>query len=105
MALLRKKYIEEYNTDIVRGYIQENGFNPLKIILYSEPQLKFVASQKDIFLHLDATGSIVAQPINTNEQYNGLLIPGGLEFCPLEAAEAILSDHSERSVKKLFRMF
>lgn len=110
MEKLRQEYIDEYGTKIVRGYIQTSSYHPLMFVLFTEPQLEYLASQKDIFLNLDATGSIAATPSYFEERvtlyYYVLWLPGGKKnTSPLEIAEAHMSTHNETAVTYFLSLF
>lgn len=111
MDELQKKYIESYDNRIIEGYIHfwAINANSLMIILFSERQLRYLADQKELFFNLDSTGSIAAQPSSLNATvsvyYYGLFYPGGTDFSPLEAAEAIMSLHSVSAVSFFLSQF
>lgn len=110
MEKLIEKFKEKYkDCEVIKGYIQFNAQEPIFIVMFSEPQLRVVASMKEIFLFLDATGSVAAQPQYCQEKltiyYYGLFMPGGPEFSPLEAAEAILSVHDTDAVRFFLSQF
>jgi len=50
----------------INRYIQEFALLPLSIILFTEKQLRYLASDKMRHVHLDATGFIIAQPKELN---------------------------------------
>lgn len=109
MQKLRAEYIDNYNTTIVRGCIQYEAYNPLVFILFIEPQLKYLASQKEIFLNLDAAGSIAATQKYADRlltiYYYVLWLRGGKGIAPLEIAEAHMAIHTKRAVSNFLKVF
>ncbi|KAL7288137.1 hypothetical protein TKK_0017799 [Trichogramma kaykai] len=98
-----EEYVKNYGCNRVKGYIQFNASNPLIILLFSQPQLVLVSKEKDIFLYLDATGTIAKQPKHLKKKetiyYYKLNIAGAKGMSPLEVGESIMSVHDETTVR------
>ncbi|KYQ48095.1 hypothetical protein ALC60_12874 [Trachymyrmex zeteki] len=82
---------------------------PLSIILFSEKQIRCLASDKLRHLHLDATGSIIAHPklLSTASTiyYYALVLPGNIDVGPLSVAEFISSKHDITAIKHFLDVF
>lgn len=105
-----KKLFAHFNYGtVIRGYLQYYALQPLIIILFTQQQLEYLAKQKDIFLHLDATGAVAAQPPYSNEfmtiYYYALVLPGSENLSPLQVLEAYMSIHTETAVQFMLRYF
>ncbi|KYQ58961.1 hypothetical protein ALC60_02029 [Trachymyrmex zeteki] len=78
------------------------------LILFSEKQIRCLASDKLRHLHLDATGSIIAQPklLSTANTiyYYALMLPGNIDG-PLPVAEFISSKHDIAAIKHFLDVF
>ena len=79
------------------------------IILFRENQLRYLASIKDIYLHLDATGSIATLPPYAQEKmaicYYALTLPGSTLFSPVEVMKSYQSLHTESAVTYVLNYF
>lgn len=95
--------------DVIRGYIQYYASAPLIIILFTQKQIEYMVRQKDIFLHIDATGSVAAQPPFAENPmtiyYYTLVLPGSDEFGPLEVMESYSSIHTDAAITFLIQYF
>lgn len=94
----------------INGYIQEFSLLPLSIILFTEKQLRHLASDKLRHVHLDATGSIIAQPKELNSAttiyYYALIMPGNKENVgPLPIAELISAKHDVTAIQHFLDVF
>ena len=61
-----RKLITLYNSVLtgihIQGFIQKYVEYPFSVTFFGEAQLEYFLSLKKGFVHLDATGSIIAQP-------------------------------------------
>jgi len=94
----------------INGYIQEFALLPLSIILFTEKQLRYLVSDKMRHVHLDATGSIIAQPKELNSAttiyYYALIVPGNIKNVgPLPIAEFILAKHDVTAIQHFLNVF
>lgn len=96
---LKEKFIKAWPDRITEGYIQSISVDPFYVILFTGQQIDYLLSfpaNGEIFLHLDATGRVVAKALNSTGpvMYYALTIPGSNEFGSLPVAEFISSVHS-----------
>jgi len=109
MIKLFNQQQEQIRGEELHGYMQEFSLILLSVILFSEKQIKCLASDKLRYLHLDATGSIIAQPnllsTATTIYYCALLLPGNIDVGPLPIAEFISSKHDITAIKHFLDVF
>lgn len=65
---LKEKFICAWPDRIIEGYIQSISIDPFYVILFTGQQIDYLLSlptNGEVFLHLDATGRIVAKALNS----------------------------------------
>ncbi|KYM99388.1 hypothetical protein ALC62_09890 [Cyphomyrmex costatus] len=78
----------------------------ISIILFSEKQIRCLASDKLRHLHLDSTGSIIAQPEQLSTASTiYYYAPGNIDVGPLPVAEFISSKHDVTAIKHFLDVF
>jgi len=93
----------------INRYIQF-ALLPLSIILFTEKQLRYLASDKMRHVYLDATGSIIAQPKELNSAttiyYYARIVPGNIKNVGLlPIAEFISAKHDVTTIQHFLNVF
>jgi len=92
---LSDKWIEEH----IKGFIQLNCKKSFFLVTFSEKSLLQIikaAEYGHVFTYLDATGTLIDRPIDTDKKVYlySLILPGDSEKGPFPVAEFISSMHS-----------
>lgn len=113
LTKLRKEFLSDDKWDgkIVKGFIQGYTVYPsFSVTLFSERQIRLIIDLMKcgyLCLHLDATGSIFAQPPDSEKRpfYYCLVISGENNTVPIAPLEFITCGHDVYNIEKCLALF